>query len=115
MEHLSIEVLAAVVAAELASQFASTHAAIERDDALRDAIAARVETAMRRLARQERDACAALCLQRQAMWEATEARSTIAEPLRHEARSRANEAQVIADAIREGVPSAQPGPGRAGA
>jgi hypothetical protein len=115
MEHLSIEVLSAVVASELAIQFASAHPAIEPDDALRDAIAARVETAMRRLARQERDACAGLCLQRHAMWEATEARSTIAAPLRHEARARANEAQVIADAIREGVASPDPGPGRAGA
>jgi hypothetical protein len=111
MEQLSIEVLAAVVASELAT----AHAAVEGDDALRDAIVARVEAGMRRLARQERDACAALCLQRQAMWEATEARSTIAAPLRHEARARANEAQVIADAIREGAVSADPGPGRAGA
>jgi hypothetical protein len=109
MEQLSIEVLAAVVAGELAA----AHSGI--DDALRDEIAARVEASMRRLARQERDACAALCLQRQAMWEATEARSTIAEPLRHEARARANEAQVIADALREGPRSADPGPGRAGA
>ena len=94
MEPLPIEVLATIVATELAA----AHPQI--DDALRDVIAARVEAAMRRLTRQERDACAALCLERQAMWEATEARATIAAPLRHEARARSNEAQVIADAIR---------------
>jgi hypothetical protein len=109
MERLPIEVLATVVATELAT------AHPEIDDALRDVITASIEAGMHRLARQERDACAALCLQRQAMWEATEARSTIAAPLRHEARARANEAQVIADAIREGATSADPGPGRAGA
>jgi len=96
MENQPIEVLATVVATELAA----AHAQI--DDALRDVIAARMEAAMRRLARQERDACAALCLERQAMWEATEARSTITTPLRQEARARSNEAQVIADAIRGG-------------
>jgi hypothetical protein len=105
MEHLSIEVLATVVATELAA------AHTEIDDALRDAIAASVETGMRRLARQERDACAALCQERQAMWEATEARATIAPPLRHEARARSNEAQVIADAIRAGAGRGGPDPG----
>jgi hypothetical protein len=93
MERMPIEVLATVVATELAA------AHPEIDDALRDIIATRIETGMNRLARQERDACVALCLERQAMWEATEARSTIAEPLRHEARARSNEAQAIADAL----------------
>jgi len=51
------------------------------------------------MARQERDACIALCRQRHAMWESTEGRSTISEPLRQESRSRANEAAVIADAL----------------
>ena len=73
MDHLSIEVLAVVVATELAV----AHPVV--DDAMRDAIAVRVESAMRRLARQERDACAALCLERQAMWEATEARRASAD------------------------------------
>jgi hypothetical protein len=104
MEPLSIEVLATVVAAELAT------AHPEIDDALRDAIAARIEVGMQRLVRQERDACAALCEERQAMWEATEARSTIAEPLRHEARARSNEALVIADAIRAGAARAPSNP-----
>jgi len=52
------------------------------------------------MARLEREACVAVCLERQAMWESTEARSTITEPLRAESRARCNEAQVIADAIR---------------
>ena len=97
MENLSIEVLATVVATELAA----AHPQV--DDALRDAIAARIETGMRRLARQERDACVTFCLERVAMWETTEARSTIATPLRQEARARSNEAQVIGDAIRAGA------------
>jgi hypothetical protein len=33
------------------------------------------------------------------MWESTESRSTISEPLRQESRFRANEAAVIADAL----------------
>jgi transposase len=95
MERLSPEVFAAVVAAEIAQAHRN-----EISDALREEIAERFETALRRIARQERDACVAQCLERQAMWEATEARSTIAEPLRQEARARCNEAAVIADALR---------------
>ena len=99
MDRLSPEVIATVVAAELAQ----AHPA-EIDDALRDQLAARIETALRRIARLEREACVAQCLERQAMWEATEARSTITAPLRQEARARCNEAAVIADALRAGGP-----------
>jgi hypothetical protein len=99
MESLSPEVLAAVVAAEIAE----AHGPII-DDALRDELARRIETALRRMAREERVACAAVCAARQAMWEATENRSTIVEPLRAEARARSNEAAVIADALREREP-----------
>ena len=94
MEPLSPEVLATVVAAEVAE--AHQPAVTE---AMRDDLAARIETVLRRMARQERDACIALCRQRHAMWESTEGRSTISEPLRQESRSRANEAAVIADAL----------------
>ena len=95
----AFEVLATLVAAELAE----AHRPLI-DDALRDQLAQRLETALRRIAREEREACAGVCLARQAMWEATENRSTIAEPLRAEARARANEAAVIADALREREP-----------
>jgi hypothetical protein len=94
MEPLSPEVLATVVAAEVAEAY---QPAIT--EAIRDDLAARIETVLRRMARQERDACIALCRQRHAMWESTEGRSTISEPLRQESRSRANEAAVIADAL----------------
>jgi len=95
MDRTSPEVLAAVVAAEIAE---AHH--LDIDDARLDALAARTEAALRRMARLEREACVAVCLERQAMWESTEARSTITEPLRAESRARCNEAQVIADAIR---------------
>jgi hypothetical protein len=93
MESLSPEVLATLVAAE----FAEAH---RLGDAGREQLAARIETALRRAAREEREACVAVCMQRHAMWEATENRATFAEPLRGEARMRANEAVVIADALR---------------
>jgi len=94
MEPLSPEVLATVVAAEVAEAYEPVIT-----EAIRDDLAARIETVLRRMARQERDACIALCRQRHAMWESTEGRSTISEPLRQESRSRANEAAVIADAL----------------
>jgi len=98
MDRTSPEVLAAVVAAEIAE---AHH--LDIDDTNLDSLAARIEAALRRMARAEREACAAVCLERVAMWESTEARSTIAEPLRAESRARCNEAQVIADAIRNGA------------
>src|SRR5688572_10886627 len=99
MEHFSPEVLAMVIAGE----FAQAHPD-EVDDAIRDELAARIVAALRRMARLEREACVAQCLERQAMWESTEARSTTSEPLRQEARARCNEAAVIADALRAGGP-----------
>jgi hypothetical protein len=95
MDRTSPEVLAAVVAAEIAE----THH-LDIDDSLLDSLTSRIEAALRRMARLERDACVAVCIERQAMWESTEARSTISEPLRQEARARCNEAAVIADALR---------------
>jgi hypothetical protein len=95
MEGLSLEVLATLVAAE----FAEAHRPLIAD-AVREELAGRIEIALRRVAAQEREACVAVCLQRHAMWEATENRATVAEPLRGEARMRANEAAVLADALR---------------
>jgi hypothetical protein len=94
-EGLSPEVLAALIAAEIAEVYSPAI-----DEKVRDGITARLETALHRIARQEREACVAVCLQRRAMWEATENRATIVEPLRSEARFRGNEAAVIADALR---------------
>jgi hypothetical protein len=95
MESYSPEVVATLVAAE----FAEAHGPLV-PDTLRDELATRIETALRRVTREEREACIAVCTQRHAMWEATENRATISEPLRSEARMRANEAAVIADALR---------------
>jgi hypothetical protein len=95
MESYSPEVMATLVAAE----FAEAHGPLV-PDALREELAARIEVALRRVAREEREACVAVCIQRHAMWEATENRATISDPLRGEARMRANEAAVIADALR---------------
>jgi hypothetical protein len=95
MEALSPEVLATLVAAE----FAEAHRPLVAD-VVRDELAARIEVALRRVAREEREACVAVCMQRHAMWETTENRATLAEPIRGEARMRANEAAVIADALR---------------
>jgi hypothetical protein len=99
MEGLTPEVVATVVAAEIAE----AHGLLIDDEVL-DKLARRIEMALRRMAREERAACVAICDARQAMWEATDVRSTIAEPLRAEARARGNEAAVIADALRERDP-----------
>jgi hypothetical protein len=66
---------------------------------MREDLARRVERALRDALAADRKAAAALCLERQALWEATEARPTSPEPLRAEARGRANEAAYLADAI----------------
>jgi hypothetical protein len=96
MDRLSLEELAD----DFASDFAAAHHQIT--DELREELQEAVLVAVRRVARNERELCIAACLQRQAMWEKTEARSTISEPLRLEARARCNEAAVIADAMRVG-------------
>ena len=97
MQTLSPEVLATLVVAD----FAGTHSA-EISDTLRDDLLLRMETALRRAMRQERDACAALCSQRHMLWESTESRADASEMLQQEARFRANEAAYLADALREG-------------
>jgi hypothetical protein len=93
MDRLSLEELAE----DVASDFAAAH---KITDELRDELHEVVLVALRRVARHERESCVAVCLERHAMWEKTEARSTISEPLRLEARARCNEAAVIADAMR---------------
>jgi hypothetical protein len=94
MDRLSLEDLAS----DFSSEFLAAHSEIPKEK--RDDLQRMLLGAARRAVQNERQACLAVCEKRQAMWEATEARSTIAEPLRTEARARSNEAAVIADAIR---------------
>ena len=94
MEHLSPEVLATIVA----ERFGDSYRGII-NSAMREDLARRVERALREALVADRKVAAALCLEREALWVATEARPTSLEPLRAEARSRANEAAYLADAI----------------
>lgn len=95
MEHLSPEVLATIVA----EAFGDAHGAVV-DARMREELAARVEGALREALVAGRKAAAAICLERQALWTATEAQPSTPEPLRAEARARANEAAYLADALR---------------
>jgi hypothetical protein len=94
MSDFSPEVLATVVA----EQFGDSYGGVV-DAGMREDLARRVERALREAIAADRKAAAALCLERQALWVATESRPTSPEPLRAEARARANEAAYIADAI----------------
>lgn len=94
MDHLSPEVLATVVA----ETFGDAYGAVVTT-AMREDLAGRVERALRDIVVADRKAAAAVCMERQALWVATEARPTTTEPLRAEARGRANEAAYLADAI----------------
>ena len=66
---------------------------------MREDLARRVERAIREALVADRKAASAVCLQRHALWVATESRPATAEHLRAEARARANEAAYLADAI----------------
>jgi hypothetical protein len=94
MKDLSPEVLATVVAETFGDAYGGIVNTVMRDD-----LARRVERAIREAMVVERKATAALCLERQSLWVATEARPTSHERLRAEARARANEAAYLADAI----------------
>ncbi len=94
MEDLSPEVLATIVAETFGDSYGGFINAVMRED-----LARRVERALRDALAADRKAAAALCLEREALWVATEARPSTPEPLRAEARSRANEAAFLADAI----------------
>jgi hypothetical protein len=71
------------------------------DSAVRDHHAARIEALLRKAMHAEREACAAVCFQRQALWEKTETNPETPEPLSTEARFRGNEAAYLGDALRE--------------
>jgi hypothetical protein len=94
MEHLSPEVLATVVAEKFGDSYGGLVSAGMRED-----LARRVERVLREALAAERAAARALCLQRQALWVATESGHATPEHLRAEARARANEAAYLADAI----------------
>ena len=93
-EAVSPEVLATVLAEQYGDSYGGVINASMRQDLTR-----RIERAIREALAAERRQLAALCLRRQAMWEETEGRPNTSEPLRAEARSRANEAAYLADAI----------------
>lgn len=86
-------------AAFIAHDFLKAHPELAAE-ALRPELAALVETALRSVVRQERELCAAACDSRKELWSRTEANLNAPAQLRAEARARANEAAVIADAIR---------------
>ena len=65
-----------------------------------EALAHRLETALRTVVREERLACAAECDRRRALWTGTEERAGTPPSLRAEARFRASEAAVLGDALR---------------
>jgi hypothetical protein len=94
MEPLSLEVLATVVAEKFGDSYGGVINAMMRTDLSR-----RIERALREAIAHERGSIAAVCSRRQALWEEAEARPSTPEALRAEARSRANEAAFLADAI----------------
>lgn len=94
MGEFSPEVLATVVAEQFGDAHAGAVTASMRED-----LARRLERALRDATLAARKAAAELCREHQALWVATEARPTTSEPLRAEARARANEAAYLSDAI----------------
>jgi hypothetical protein len=93
-EALPPEVMATVLAEQFGDACGSVIDASMRQDLTR-----RIERTLREALAGERRSIVALCLRRQALWEETEGRPGTTEPLRAEARSRANEAAYLADAI----------------
>jgi hypothetical protein len=93
-EAVSPEVLATVLAETFGDSYGGVINAAMRQDLTR-----RIERTIREALVAERKHVAALCLRRQALWEEAEGRPNTPDPLRAEARSRANEAAYLADAI----------------
>jgi hypothetical protein len=94
MEELSLAAVAAMTARDVLRAHPGLGASGAED------LAHRLETALRTAVRQERLACVAECERRKALWTGTEERSATPPSLRTEARFRANEAAVLADALR---------------
>ncbi|HEY1907182.1 MAG TPA: hypothetical protein VGG91_14135 [Myxococcaceae bacterium] len=94
MEELSLASVAAMTARDVLRAHPALGAAGAED------LAHRVETALRTVVRQERLACIGECERRRMLWSETEDRAGTPPSLRTEARSRGNEATVLADALR---------------
>ncbi len=94
MEELSLAALSRMIAADVLR----AHPAIGATGT--DAIVHRLETALRTAVRQERLSCVAECERRRDLWTGTEERTGTPPSLVAEARFRANEASVLADALR---------------
>ena len=96
MQIIAPETLARAVA----EQLAVAHPDVARSG-LREDLIRQVAKALRTAVQLEREAVAGLCRERQRLWEATEQRPQTPEPMRAEARARANEAAYLGDAIVE--------------
>jgi hypothetical protein len=94
MEELSLAAVAAMTARDVLRAHPDLGGSAAED------LAHRLETALRTAVRQERLACVAECERRKALWTETEERPATPPSLRTEARFRANEAAVLADALR---------------
>lgn len=87
------------VARFAADDFRRAHpAAITAEMALE--LAVRIETALRAAILEERSACVAECTRRYELWAAYGERTGVPPQLEAEARARANEAALLADALR---------------
>ena len=93
-EEFSIAALARMIAGDTARAHRGLGAAGMED------LAHRLETALRTAVLRERRACVAECERRRDLWTATEERPGTPPSLKAEARFRANEAAVLADALR---------------
>jgi hypothetical protein len=93
-QEFSIAALARLIAADAARAYPGLGVAAVPD------LAHRVETALRTAVQHERRACVAECERRRELWTETEEKAGTPASLRAEARFRANEAAVLADALR---------------
>ena len=94
-----MEMNPAELAAVVAGSFAAGRGGLLPADAIRD-LAHRIETALRTAARGERLACVDICSARATLWTGTAGKDSTPASLRAEARARANEVEVLADALR---------------
>jgi hypothetical protein len=94
MDDTSPEVIATVAAERFGDAYGGVINAAMRQD-----LCHRIENAIRVALRDQGAAFSKLCRTRETLWQTTEARPTTSDPLRAEARARANEAAYLADAI----------------
>ena len=94
MEEFSLGALARMISGDVVRAHPELGAAAVEE------LTQRVETGLRTAVRHERLACVAECERRKTLWTETEERASTPPSLRAEARFRANEAAVLADALR---------------